>query len=77
MFESQIQKILSEKKFVLGWRSGTGKGTKNAQTCSHCDVIHKEHKIQAEKNLFSIASRRHTESAEGLINSPALLVGKL
>jgi len=33
----------------LGWRPGPGKGAKNAQTCSHCDVTHKEPKIQVEK----------------------------
>jgi len=48
-----------------------------AQTCSHCDVTHKEPKIQAKKIFFTISSRRLAESVEGLINSLALLVGKL
>jgi len=41
------------------------------------NVTHKEPKIQAEKICFSISSRRLAESVEGLINSLALLVGKL
>jgi len=49
---------------------------KIAQTCSHCDVTHKQPKIQAEF-FFSISSRRLAESVKGLINSLALLVGKL
>ena len=71
------KKILSEKNFALRWRPGPGKGAKNAQTCSHCDVTHEEPKIQAEKIFFLISSRRLAESVEGLMNSLAPLVGKL
>ena len=76
VFESQIQKIFERKKFALGWRPGPGKGAKNAQTRSHCDVTHKKTKSKP-KNIFSISSWKLAESTDGLINSPVLLVGKL
>jgi len=50
---------------------------KMAQTCSHCDVTHKEPKIHGENFFFTVSSRRLAESVEGLINSLGVLVGKL
>jgi len=48
----ESKKTLSEKNFALAWGPGPGKGAKSAQTCTHCDVTHKEPKIQAEKIFF-------------------------
>jgi len=70
-------KKLERKTFALGWRPWPGKGGKNAGTCSHCDVTHKEPKLQGGIFFFSISRQRLAESVEGLINSLALLVGKL
>jgi len=53
VFESQIQKNIERKKFRIGLGLRARQSwPKISQTCSHCDVIHKEPKIQAEKNFF-------------------------
>jgi len=77
-FSSQESKKIERKEFRIGLGPRARQSwPEMAQTCSHCDVTHKEPKIQAEKLFFTISSRRFAESVEGLINSPALLVGKL
>ena len=77
-FRVKNPKSIERKKFRIGLGPRARQSwPKIAQTCSHCDVTHKKPKVQAEKKLFSISSRRLAESAEGLINSLALLVGKL
>jgi len=42
---------------------------KEAKTCPHCDVTHREPQIRNEKKYLSILTGRLVKSAEGLNSS--------
>ena len=75
----ESKKTLSEKKIRIGLGPRARQSwPKIARTCSHCDVTQRTQNPSRKKFFFDLKSKTcRIRSVEGLINSLALLVGKL